>query len=129
MQCSEIKCKNVLWTPVVGGRWAVTMEKVLCEVRGKIHEKFGFLLDHFVPLADLVNVGTQDERTDAHRSNNTTQVALGYQQIDPKVPIPPPFCSFTFVPAVSSISILAFSIATHRKALASGVSMTYRTTF
>jgi len=33
---------------------------------------------------DLVNVGTQDETTDAHSSNGTTQVAIGYQQIDPK---------------------------------------------
>jgi hypothetical protein len=33
---------------------------------------------------DLANVRTQDERTDAHSSNGTTQVAIGYQQIDPK---------------------------------------------
>ena len=60
------------------------MAKVSCDVYGQIHEKFWFLFDHFVPLVILINVGTQNERTDAHSSNGTTQVALGYQQIDPK---------------------------------------------
>jgi hypothetical protein len=35
-------------------------------------------------MANLVDVGTQDERTVAHGSKNITQVAIGYQQIDPK---------------------------------------------
>jgi len=39
-------------------------------------------------MANLVNVGTQDERTDAHGTNGTTQVALGYQQIDPSLTYP-----------------------------------------
>jgi len=50
----------------------------------KCTENNWFLLNHFVPMANLVNVGTQDERIDAHDSKNTTQVAIGYQQIDPK---------------------------------------------
>jgi len=61
-----------------------SVEKVLCDVYGKIDETFWFLLYHFVSMANLVNVGTQDEQTDAHSSKSTTQVALGYQQIDQK---------------------------------------------
>jgi len=60
------------------------MKNVLRDVYGKIQETFWFLLNHFVPMADFVNVGTHDERTDAHGSKNTTQVAIGYQQIDRK---------------------------------------------
>ena len=64
------------------------MEKVLCDVYGKIDETFWFLLYHFVSMANLVNVGTQDEQTDAHGSNGTTQVAIGYQQKDPSLTYP-----------------------------------------
>ena len=56
------------------------MAKVSCDVYGQIHEKFWFLFEHFVPLVILINVGTQDERIDAHVPNNITQVATGYQQ-------------------------------------------------
>jgi len=64
------------------------MEKVLCEGYGKIHETFWFLFDHFAPMAKLVNFGTQNEQTDAHGSNGTTQVAIGYQQIAPSLTDP-----------------------------------------
>ena len=33
-------------------------------------------------MANLVNVGTQDEQTDAHGSNGTTQVAIGYRFVN-----------------------------------------------
>jgi len=39
-------------------------------------------------MANLVDVGTQNEVTDAHGSKNTTQVALRYQQIDPSLTYP-----------------------------------------
>jgi len=32
----------------------------------------------------VAHIRIQDERKDAHSSNGTTQIALGYQQIDPK---------------------------------------------
>jgi len=59
-------------------------------------------------MANLVNVGTQDERIDAHDSKNTTQVAIGYQQIDPKWPNPGPFSSHTFGRAVSKVLTSVF---------------------
>jgi len=37
---------------------------------------------------NLINIRTQDEQTDAHSSNGTTQVALGYQRIDPSLTDP-----------------------------------------
>jgi len=86
-------------------------------------------LNNLNPKVNLANILDDYNVKQYSRSNGTTQVALGYQQIDPKRRIPPPFSSLTSVPAVSLISILAFSIAIHWKALASGVSMSYRTTF
>jgi len=48
--------------------------------------------------ADLINVGIQDEQTDAHGSNGTTQVAIGYKQNDPSLTyphlVPPKLISF-----------------------------------
>jgi len=46
----------------------------------KWHEIFWFLLYNFWMKPDLAHIRTQDERTDAHSSNNITQVATGYQQ-------------------------------------------------
>jgi len=111
------------------GIWATRVTMVPGTSNGKWHEIFWFLLYIFFPMANLVNVGTQDERLNAHGSNNTTRVAIGYQINDPKWRIPPPFSSLTFGRAVSLISILVFSTTTHWKALASSVSMPYRTTF
>jgi hypothetical protein len=34
--------------------------------------------------ADLAHIRTQDERMDAHSYNNTTQVAIGYPENNPK---------------------------------------------
>ena len=46
---------------MIGGRWAVTMEKVLCDVYGKKHRKFWFLLNHFVAMAICHGFITQDD--------------------------------------------------------------------
>jgi len=53
------------------------MEKVLCDVYGKIHEKFRFLVDHFVAMEKCHVFITHDDAKRCHGYYDMLQYTIG----------------------------------------------------
>jgi len=81
---------------------------VSCAWHEKWRKKTLFLLHNLNPKVNLANILDDYNVKQYSRSNGTTQVAIGYQQIDPKWPNPGPFSSHTFGRAVSKVLTSVF---------------------
>ena len=77
MKFSEIVCKKVFLRPVICGLCAASVEKVLCDVYGKIHEKFLFFLDHFVAMAKYHGFITHDDGKHYHGCYDMLHYTIG----------------------------------------------------